>query len=95
MKTTKIQARISEELKSDVEIVFSELGLTMSEAITLFLSQVKFTKGLPFSVSLPSKSKRLKTNADEIIGKCQKVSKKWIGKFDAAKDIRELRDSRI
>ncbi len=36
-KTETVRARIEPELKRDAEAVLSELGLSTSEAITLFL----------------------------------------------------------
>lgn len=52
-KTQMIRARIEPDLKQDVESIFKELGLTTTEAISLFYHQVKLWKGLPFEVRLP------------------------------------------
>jgi len=48
MNETVVRARIDPSLKTDVEAVFDALGLSTSEAIRLFLSQVSLRKGLPF-----------------------------------------------
>jgi DNA-damage-inducible protein J len=53
-KTAVISARIDPELKRDAEEVFKELGLTASQAITLFYKQVELERGLPFLVRLPN-----------------------------------------
>ncbi|SEH09098.1 type II toxin-antitoxin system RelB/DinJ family antitoxin [Candidatus Venteria ishoeyi] len=53
-KTATIRARIEPQLKQDVETLFQHLGLTTSEAITLFYTQVALRKGLPFTVELPN-----------------------------------------
>ena len=53
-KSTAISARISPELKSNVEQIFHELGINASQAITLFYRQVELQRGLPFEVKLPS-----------------------------------------
>jgi DNA-damage-inducible protein J len=53
-KTAVISARIDPELKHDAEEVFKELGLTASQAITLFYRQVELERGLPFLVRLPN-----------------------------------------
>lgn len=55
-KTETIRARVNPELKRGAEAVLKKIGLTSSEAITLFLTQVKLTKGLPFSVRVPNKA---------------------------------------
>ncbi len=61
-KTAMIRARTSPELKTEVESIFQELGLSTSEAINLFYSQVKLNKGLPFEVKIPSDSLRESIN---------------------------------
>ena len=54
MKTSTISARIDPDLKQKVERVFRELGLTSSQAITLFYKQVELQQGLPFIVKIPN-----------------------------------------
>jgi addiction module RelB/DinJ family antitoxin len=49
-RTAMIRARTETELKSDVEGIFTELGLSATEAINLFYRQVRLNKGLPFEV---------------------------------------------
>lgn len=58
MKTSTISARIDLELKQKAERVFKALGLTSSQAITLFYKQVELQKGLPFSVRIPNEDTR-------------------------------------
>ena len=53
-KTAVISARIDPELKRDAEDVFKELGLTATQAITLFYKQVELERGLPFAVRVPN-----------------------------------------
>lgn len=57
-KTQTVRARVEPELKRGAEAVLKKLGLTSSEAITLFYTQVKLTKGLPFPVRVPNKQTR-------------------------------------
>jgi len=53
-KTAVISARIDPTLKSNAEQIFRELGLTTSQAITLFYKQVDLQRGLPFSIKVPN-----------------------------------------
>ena len=53
-KTTTISARIDPNIKKQAEQVFRELGLTSSQAITLFYTQVELQQGLPFIVKIPN-----------------------------------------
>jgi addiction module RelB/DinJ family antitoxin len=54
-KTAAISTRIDPELKHNAEQIFRELGLTTSQAITLFYKQVDLQRGLPFGVKVPNK----------------------------------------
>jgi DNA-damage-inducible protein J len=54
-KTETIRARVEPKLKREAEAVLRKIGLTSSEAITLFLTQVTLTKGLPFPLRVPNK----------------------------------------
>ena len=53
-KTETIRARVDPELKRQAEDLFSELGLSVTEAITLFYKQVTAHHGLPFAVKIPN-----------------------------------------
>ncbi len=54
-KTATIRARIQPELKDKAEYVFRRLGLSTTQAITLFYKQVELRGGLPFEVAIPNK----------------------------------------
>ena len=53
-KTAMVRARVEPELKRRAEELFSELGLSTTEAITLFYKQVAMYQGLPFSIRIPN-----------------------------------------
>ena len=53
-KTEMIRARVEPALKHEAEAVFSQLGLSTTEAVTLFYKQVTLHRGLPFAVKLPN-----------------------------------------
>lgn len=55
MKTTTVRARIEPKLKIEVESVLTELGLSISEAIELYMKQIKLTHGIPFNIRIPNK----------------------------------------
>jgi len=57
-KTEMIRARVEPDLKQAAESVLKELGLTPTEAITLFYKQVTLKHGLPFAVELPNAETR-------------------------------------
>lgn len=53
MSETVIRSRIDSSIKLEAQALLERFGLTMSEAIRLFLHQVVIEKGLPFQVKLP------------------------------------------
>jgi len=57
-KTETIRARIEPELKSQAEALFSQLGLSATQAIRLFYKQATLQRGLPFAVRLPNAETR-------------------------------------
>ena len=62
-KSAMVRARIEPELKKHAEKIFQNLGLSVTQAITLFYKQVEFRNGLPFNVVIPT-SKTLKAFED-------------------------------
>ena len=46
-------ARIEPDLKSQAEAILAALGISASNAITMFYKQIVLQKGLPFEVKLP------------------------------------------
>lgn len=54
MKAATVRARVDENLKFDVENVLSHLGISMSEAIGLYLAQIKLHRGIPFDIRVPN-----------------------------------------
>jgi len=55
-KTETVRARIQPELKNRAENVFRKLGLTATQAITLFYKHVDLRDGLPFDVVIPNET---------------------------------------
>ncbi len=68
IKTTTIRARIEPSLKTEVEAILCELGMTASEAIHLLYSQIKLRRGIPFAVEIPN-ALTAKTLRDSRAGK--------------------------
>ena len=49
-----VRARVDPNLKEETERIFAELGISTTDAIRMFLSQVRIHQGLPFTVALSS-----------------------------------------
>ena len=57
-RTATIRARVEPDLKNDVEKLLHRLGMTTTEAITMFYSQIRLRQGLPFPVEVPNATTR-------------------------------------
>ena len=49
---TVIQTRVDNQTKQSAELIFGKLGLSLSDAIRMFLSQSIINRGLPFQPKL-------------------------------------------
>lgn len=50
-----VRARIDAELKEDVEKILSEIGISTSQAITMFMKGIKRERGIPFELKISNK----------------------------------------
>ena len=64
-KTATINVRIDPDTKSDAEKLFSYFGMSISEAITIFLRKSIIEGGLPFDVRQPSFNKETEAAMQE------------------------------
>ena len=51
-----IQVRIDPKIKEEARGVLSELGMSMSEAIAVYLRQIVLRRAIPFELKLPNKA---------------------------------------
>ena len=54
MKTSVINTRVRPELKADVEQILSQLGISTTQAITMYFEQIKMSRGIPFALKIPN-----------------------------------------
>lgn len=55
-KSAMIRARIDPHLKDEVDAILQQLGISTTQALTLFYQQIRMQKGIPFDVRLPNPS---------------------------------------
>ncbi|MFQ5628560.1 MAG: type II toxin-antitoxin system RelB/DinJ family antitoxin [bacterium] len=53
-KDAQINIRLEGRLREDAEKILKRLGVSISEAVNIFLSQVVLQKGFPFDVKIPN-----------------------------------------
>jgi addiction module antitoxin, RelB/DinJ family len=59
--------RIDDTLKKECDLIFEDIGLTMSTAVTLFLKQVAKTKKIPFELKTHTPNKKTRATLDAIM----------------------------
>ena len=82
-KTATIRTRIEPSLKSEVEDILAELGLTASETVHLLYRQIKLQRGLPFEVRIPNAITARTLNAS----KTGKNVKRFVSKKELYADL--------
>ena len=78
IKSAMVRARIEPGLKTKAEKYFDLLGLSTTQAITLFYKQVELHRGLPFEINIP--------NAETIIA-MKEIENGGGKKFDNADEL--------
>lgn len=53
-KTATIQTRVDPVVKQNAQIILKKLNISMSEAISMYLSQITLHNGIPFEIKLPN-----------------------------------------
>ena len=88
-KSATINVRIEPEVKASVEKLFSSFGITVSDAINIFLYKSLMEGGLPFEVKQP----RFNAETEEAIQEARDImsgkikAKKYDSIDDAFKDL--------
>ncbi|MCD8022359.1 MAG: type II toxin-antitoxin system RelB/DinJ family antitoxin [Lachnospiraceae bacterium] len=74
-KSATLNLRVNPTVKKRAEDVLSQLGISMSTAIDVYLYQISLTGGIPFAVTLPKAPNAVNADAmtvEEIHAKLQK-----------------------
>jgi len=74
MKTAAIHSRISPDIKKRAEAILSQLGLSPTEAIRMFYTQITLRNGLPFEVEIPTSTTLTAIEDSRTGNKLQKYS---------------------
>ena len=53
-RTATIQARIDPEIKTKAQEILNKLHISMSDAISIYLTQVTLQNGIPFDLKIPN-----------------------------------------
>lgn len=72
-KSGFINARIEPKLKKSAEAVLDKIGLSTTDALTIFFKQVVAQKGMPFPVNIPNRE-TIKALRDAEAGRTESFS---------------------
>lgn len=79
--TSMIHVRVDEKIKVEAAETLASMGLSVSDAVRVFLTRVVADKELPFAVKAPNAASRAAiAEADDII-------KSRRARFDTAEDV--------
>ena len=53
-KTATIQTRVDPNVKYNAQKILNKLNISMSEAISMYLSQINLHNGIPFEIKIPN-----------------------------------------
>ena len=73
-KTATIQTRVDPKIKRNAQKILSTLNISMSEAISIYLTQITLNKGIPFEIKIPNKLTVRILKESENIKELHKVS---------------------
>lgn len=90
--TTLIQVETEETVKKQAEEILEGLGISLSDAVNMFLRQVILQKGIPFEVKYPENKPELKPEVIEAMEEAIRISrdpntKRYSGFKEALEDI--------
>lgn len=46
--------KLDKHTKEEAKKIFSQLGISMGDAVNMFLAQVTLNKGIPFEITIPN-----------------------------------------
>jgi DNA-damage-inducible protein J len=67
IKMSQINIRLDESLKSQAEVLFSEMGMNMTTAINIFLRQAVREQAIPFKIEVSPSSNDFSIDDKKII----------------------------
>ncbi|MCL2826012.1 MAG: type II toxin-antitoxin system RelB/DinJ family antitoxin [Eggerthellaceae bacterium] len=93
-KTASINIRVEPEVKSTVDGIFSHFGITVADAVNIFLHKAIIVGGMPFDMTLPNYNKEtlaaMQEARDIASGKIQARSYSSVKEMIAELDAEDL-----
>lgn len=74
-KNETLHIRVNETVKDNAEETLGMLGISISEAVNMFLCQVNLVGGIPFEVKLPAPERVIVRSEEELAAKLRESQK--------------------
>lgn len=86
-KTANFNMRMNPTIKAQVEELYSGLGITLADAINMFIHQSLLVGGIPFSIRYPER--KFHTETEKAIEEAKEISKGTISvkSYKTAKEL--------
>ena len=86
-KTANFNMRMNPQIKAQVEELYSGLGITLADAINMFIHQSLLVGGIPFSIRYPER--KFNTETEKAIEEAKEISKGTISvkSYKTAKEL--------
>lgn len=68
-KTETLHIRVNENVRYNAEKTLELLGISISEAVNMFLCQVNLTGGIPFDVKIPAPERVIVRSEEDLAQK--------------------------
>lgn len=65
VKNGSLNVRVSPKIKMEAEKIYSDFGITLSDAVNMFLNKSVMVGGLPFDLIQPKYNKETETAIEE------------------------------
>lgn len=72
-KTETLHIRVNEKVKTNAEETLDMLGISLSEAVNMFLYQVNLVGGIPFEVKVPAPERIIVKNKEDLYHKLEEA----------------------
>lgn len=86
MRTSSINIRVDEKLKNNAVDILNTLGLSLTDAIRIYLSQIILHDGIPFDVKIQNYNKDT-IKAIENVNNEKNLSKTFLSINDLMEDL--------
>ncbi len=91
-KTATFQFRINPEIREQAETIYAECGLSLTDAINIFIQQSINVEGLPFVVMPKSKAAKFEQAVNRLmaeinVGAASAVRDGWVDEADVMSEF--------